>query len=99
MDIEASAELDFENRPLTSILVGPVSTSQATWASAARGVKPAIPAWIQGREQLPLSEINGFTLINMTGESVTLELADCGGFDPEREEKGDVLVWRTCEPA
>lgn len=92
--IEASGDLDFSNRPILSVLAGPVSTSDLTWPSAARGIEAAAPAWLRTRDQLRTQEVNGFTLLDFTPEGASATLLDCGGRDRSLAEDGRVLERR-----
>jgi len=90
VNIKSSGDLMFEN-PLTSILVGSVSTSDATWPSAARGIPAGNPAWLTTDELLATREINGFTLFEFEGSIAKARLFNCGGYDRSRGEDGSVL--------
>ena len=62
LSITASVELVFDE-PIKSLLVGPVSTSDASWPSTARGILAAQPAWLSSNELLANKEVNGFILL------------------------------------
>ena len=87
--ITQSAEMVFDE-PVKSILVGPVSTSDATWPSAARGIPAAQPAWLGSNDLIVTQEANGFTLFEFTNSKVRARLFNCGGFDRSRNEDGRV---------
>ena len=87
--IEQSAEVKLDE-PLVSVLVGPVSTSDATWPSAARGIPSGQPEWLATEELHATSEVNGFALLEFTSAQAKVRLFDCGGFDLSKEEDGRV---------
>jgi phosphodiesterase/alkaline phosphatase D-like protein len=89
--IEKSGSLDMSHAPLVSLLVGPVSTSDATWPSSARGIGAATPDWMEVEMLVPTREVNGFSLMEFTRTSAHARLASCGGFDRELGEDGSVL--------
>ncbi len=89
VNIHRSGDLMFE-KPLTSILVGPVSTSDATWPSAARGVAAGEPEWLTGDKLLATREVNGFTLFEFEGSVAKVRLFNCGGYDRSKGEDGRV---------
>jgi hypothetical protein len=95
VNLEASGDLDLSAHSVPSFLVGPVSTSDLTWPSAARGVAAATPAWLRVREQTATREVNGFALFEFTPDGATATLADCGGRDRSLGEDGRVLERRT----
>jgi hypothetical protein len=89
VDIKESGKLYFQ-RPVKSILVGPVSTSDATWPSTARGIPAAVPAWVTSDELLATREVNGFTIFEFKGSVARARLFDCGGYDRSKGEDGRV---------
>lgn len=89
--ITQSGDLDLSDRPVTSILSGPVSSSDGTWPSSARGVQAAIPTWLKAETLVPVTEVNSYTMIEITPDSVTMHLRDCGGYDRSLNETGKVL--------
>jgi hypothetical protein len=89
--ITHSGDLDLSNRPVTSLLSGPVSSSDGTWPSSARGVQAAIPAWLKAETLVPVTEVNSYTMIEITKESVRMHLRNCGGYDRSLNETGEVL--------
>jgi hypothetical protein len=89
ISITGSAELTFD-APVKSLLVGPVSTSDATWPSTARGIPAAQPAWLSSNELLATKEVNGFTLMDFTDSEIRVRFFDCGGYDLSKEEDGRV---------
>jgi hypothetical protein len=90
ISITKSAELALEE-PVKSFLVGPVSTSDATWPSAARGIPADQPVWLDSEELVGTKEQNGFSIFEFSGNEVRARLFNCGGFDRSREEDGRVL--------
>lgn len=88
VSIVQSGTLDLAERPVASLLVGPVSTSDATWPSSARGIAAATPDWLRVDALLPTRELNGLTLLDFTSASVTARLISCGGYDQSLEEDG-----------
>jgi phosphodiesterase/alkaline phosphatase D-like protein len=89
--ITQSGDLDLSDRPVTSLLSGPVSSSDGTWPSAARGVQAAVPAWLKAETLVPVTEVNSYTIIEITKDSVSMHLRDCGGYDRSLNETGEVL--------
>jgi hypothetical protein len=95
VEITGSGNMDLTARPLLSVLSGPVSTSDATWPSAARGVGASTPAWIEVRELAPAREVNGFAILTFEEEGAQMQLFDCGGFDRSIDEAGRVQSVKT----
>ena len=89
INVKQSGELRFEHE-VQSVLVGPVSTSDATWPSAARGIPADQPAWLQAEEISATREVNGFSIFEFTPTEARVILFDCGGFDRTRGEDGRV---------
>jgi hypothetical protein len=88
VEITRSGELDLRDSPVKSLLVGPVSTSDVTWPSSARGISAASPAWQETRGISATKEINGFTMFHFSPTAATAELYDCGGYDRTKGEDG-----------
>lgn len=86
--IEASGVEVLPGGPVTSLLVGPVSTSAATWPSFARGIPANQPGWLQTKTLSATAEINGFTLFDITSSGVMAQLVNCGGHDAVGLEDG-----------
>jgi hypothetical protein len=63
---------DFSGHPIITVLPGPLGTSDGGWASEFRGVGPLSPNHLQMDETVRPIEENGFTLIDLTPEAVTL---------------------------
>jgi hypothetical protein len=89
VNISNSGELAFE-KPVKSFLVGPVSTSDATWPSAARGIPAGEPGWLTSDELIATREVNGFTIFEFEGLVARARLFYCGGYDRSKGEDGRV---------
>jgi len=70
--IMRSGDLDLSNNPIHSILSGPVSTSAAGWPTFARGAAPAAPQGMVLEQEAPPVERNGFTLLDVEPEKITV---------------------------
>ena len=90
-EIRSSGELSLQNRPVTSVLVGPVSSSDATWPSSARGISAAEPRWLDTHTLSATREVNGFAMLEIDQGGVKVRLHDCGGNDRSKGEDGRVL--------
>jgi hypothetical protein len=88
--IDRSGELNLSDAPLTSILVGPVSTSDGTWPSFARGLSASLPADLHASTLAVTDEVNGFTIFDISKERVTATLYSCGGYDSKSADDGSV---------
>jgi hypothetical protein len=88
--IERSGTLDLFDQPVTSLLVGPVSTSDATWPSSARGISADTPDWLKVETLLPTREVNGLTMLSFTPTAASARMMSCGGYDRSLEEDGRV---------
>jgi hypothetical protein len=91
VEISKSGSLDLTKKPVKSVLVGPVGTSEATWPSSARGIAADQPAWMETSALTPTREVNGFTLFEFNSAGATATLFDCGGYDLSKGEDGGVL--------
>ena len=89
VSIKSSGDLTFEP-PVTSFLVGPVSTSDGTWPSAARGIVANTPKWLSIDELLVTQEVNGFALFEFTTSTAAARLFNCGGYDRRKGEDGRI---------
>lgn len=87
-ELRESGDLHLTDGPVVSVLVGPVSTSDITWPSAARGIPAGSPGWVKTKERAPTHEVNGFTIFEFSTDAVTARLFDCGGFDRSKGEDG-----------
>jgi len=90
VQIQESGGLDVADNPVTSLLVGPVSTSDATWPSSARGIAADTPDWLHVETLLPTREVNGLTVFNFTPTSASARMMSCGGYDRALEEDGGI---------
>ena len=75
---------------LLSLLVGPVSTSDATWPSFARGIPANQPGWLQTATLSVTEEVNGFTLFDIRPSGVVAQLFNCGGHNSSGPDDGRV---------
>ena len=89
-EIRSSGELSLEERPVISVLVGPVSSSDATWPSSARGISAAKPQWLKTHTLIATREVNGFAMLEIDQDGVNVRLCDCGGFDRSKGEDGRI---------
>ena len=89
ISVKQSGDLRFDHE-IKSVLVGPVSTSDATWPSAARGIPADQPVWLQIEELSATSEVNGFSIFEFTTTEAKVTLFDCGGFDRSKGEDGGI---------
>jgi hypothetical protein len=89
VSIRESGKLILEE-PVKSFLVGPVSSSDATWPSAARGCAAAEPEWLKTDELINTREVNGFTIFEFEESFARAQLFDCGGYDRSKDEDGRV---------
>lgn len=67
-----SGDLDLSRNPLHAFLVGPLGSSMSGWPSFARGVAPATPARLSAQDFRAPQEKNGFTLIDVEPQAVTV---------------------------
>lgn len=88
VQIQESGPLNLTDQLVTSLLVGPVSTSDATWPSSARGIAADTPDWLSVETLLPTREVNGLTILDFTPTAATARLISCGGYDRSLEEDG-----------
>ena len=65
-------EHDFSEHPVIAPLPGMLGTSDGGWASDFRGVGPLPPSHLQLDETVKTIEANGFMLIDLTPEAMTL---------------------------
>ncbi len=63
--ITASGDIDLSRNPLEAILSGPVGTGNG-WPSLGRGMFPATPGKLTGKDVAVTEERNGFTLLDVT---------------------------------
>lgn len=90
IEIRSSGGLSLEERPVISVLVGPVSSSDATWPSSARGISAAKPQWLKTHTLIATREVNGFAMLEIDQDGVNVRLCDCGGYDRSQGEGGRI---------
>jgi hypothetical protein len=71
--IHRSGSVDLQKNPVIAVLAGPISTGDLLWPSAFRGIGPQPPNHIDMREDLAPIEENGFTIADITPDSITLQ--------------------------
>jgi hypothetical protein len=69
-----SGTFDFRNRPITSVLSGPIGTAPAGWPTAFRGVGATPPAHLEMQEDVKPIEQHGFTLIDFLPDHLSVRL-------------------------
>jgi hypothetical protein len=69
--IRASGEENLAANPIHAILSGPIGTSQLGWPSAARGLSPTAASHLKMSGATPV-EKNGFTLLDVEGDRITV---------------------------
>ncbi len=79
--MERSGDLELA-RPVHSILSGPLGTGTA-WPSAIRGTPPRIASGVQVETRAAVTERNGFTLVDLTPEAMTVRLFRWRRGEPE----------------
>jgi hypothetical protein len=70
--IGATGSIDFKNNPITSVLSGPIGTAGYGWPSFFRGTRGMTPAGLLVDEVQPTIEENGFLILDIVPDSVTL---------------------------
>ena len=70
--IRSSADAMLDS-PVHAILTGPIGTKRG-WPSASRGTPPLLATGIDADTPAPVSERNGFTLIDLTQDEATIQL-------------------------
>ncbi len=70
--IMRSGELDFTGNPVHTVLAGPVSSDDLSWASTFRGTPPLVPSDLEVKESLAPLENNGFTLLDFDENTVRI---------------------------
>ena len=71
--IVGSGELSFESNPIHSIITGPLGTGSG-WPSRARGTPPMVASDIRLDSPAPVTERNGFTLLDITPDNIRVRL-------------------------
>ncbi len=69
-----SADLDFSGNPITTILSGPLGTGDLGFPSAFRDTPPRVPHQLKLEEMLKPLEKNGFTIIDLSPQSIKFRL-------------------------
>jgi hypothetical protein len=70
--ISATGGMDLKQNPVTSVLSGPLGTAGYGWPSFFRGTRGMTPAGLTVDEVQPTIEENGFLILDLTPESMTL---------------------------
>jgi len=70
--IGATGGIDLKNNPVTSVLSGPIGTAGYGWPSFFRGTRGMTPAGLVVDEVQPTIEENGFLILDIVPDSVTL---------------------------
>lgn len=71
--IVASGELNLATNPVHTIITGPLGTGNG-WPSRARGTPPVAATDVTLEDDAPITERNGFTLLDVTREEVRVRL-------------------------
>ena len=82
-----SGDLDLKDNPVHSFVVGPLGTDGPAYPSAARGVLPETPTAMKTTEYQSPLEKNGFTIIDISPEAISIEFY--AWRSPESEEMID----------
>ena len=77
--IERSGDIDLSKRPIQSLLVGPISTSDMAWPSSARSITAATPGWLKTSDRVETNEDNGFTLVKFNRSGIQATSVNFGG--------------------
>jgi hypothetical protein len=72
--IQRSGDIDLSANPVVSVLSGPLGTGRGGWPSQFRGTRGLTPGSLDVDEGLPCLEENGFTLLDVTPDSITVRL-------------------------
>jgi hypothetical protein len=93
--IVGSGDLSFESNPIHSIITGPLGTGSG-WPSMARGTPPMVASHIRLDSPAPVTERNGFTLLDITPDNIRVRLfawrressslTDIDALDPYHDE-------------
>ncbi len=70
--IGATGSIDLKNNPVTSVLSGPIGTAGYGWPSFFRGTRGMTPAGLVVDEVQPTIEENGFLILDIVPDSMTL---------------------------
>lgn len=77
--IHASGDIEFSRRPIQTVLVGSVSTSNLALPSATRSIPAASPKWLQTKDLVATEEVNGFSIVEFKRSGIRATLLNCGG--------------------
>ncbi|WP_293484684.1 hypothetical protein [Phenylobacterium sp.] len=72
--IERSGDLDLSANPVNVILAGTLGSSTSSWPSAVRGSAPQKPSSLTTSPLAPVSERNGFTVIDVEPDRMQFRL-------------------------
>ena len=89
--IVRSADLDFADNPINTLITGPLGTG-TFWPSRARGTPPVAARNLRLESPAPVTERNGFTLVDLTPDGVRVRLFAW------RRERASVDAIDTLEP-
>lgn len=89
--IVRSGDLALGDNPVNAILTGPLGTGSG-WPSSARGTAPQPPHGVELETVAPVSERNGFTILDVTADDVRVRLFAW------RREQAPVEAIDTLEP-
>lgn len=67
-----SGAVDLSDNPVVSLISGTPATGPRGWPSAVRGVVAARPAGLEGETVVPVTERNGFHLLDFEPDAVTI---------------------------
>ena len=71
--IVQSGDLDFSKNPVNTLITGTLGTGNV-WPSQARGTPPVVASHLQLESPAPVTERNGFTLVDLTPDAVRVRL-------------------------
>jgi hypothetical protein len=69
--IAATSGIDLTGNPVVSVLSGPLGTGVG-WPSASRGTRAMTPGGLVVDELLPTIEENGFLIVDLTPQNITI---------------------------
>jgi hypothetical protein len=72
--ITRSGELDLTENPVTTVCSGSLGTGPLMWPSSFRGMVAEVPAAIEMAEKLPPVEKNGFAIVDIHPDEMTVSL-------------------------
>ncbi len=68
-----SGDLDFSSNPVNTLITGTLGTGNV-WPSQARGTPPVVASHLRLESPAPVTERNGFTLVDLTPAAVRVRL-------------------------